>query len=99
MIAPAVGYVATLVVAMPWNDMAKVAGRSSVKGRRVKVPTVEQWRADCNWQNEITQVAKSPVARCARNHPAPGWRTGQSARLSRRQENEADPVIRPLRQN
>ena len=40
MIAPAVGYVATLVVAMPWNDMAKVAGRSSAKGRRVKVPTV-----------------------------------------------------------
>jgi hypothetical protein len=41
MIAPTVGYVAALVVAMPLSDMTKVADRSSSNGRRVKVPTVD----------------------------------------------------------
>ena len=70
MVAPTVGYVAAPVVAMPLSDMAKVADRSSSNGRGVKVPTVDRWeckrqqgRADYNWQNEMTQVAKSPVAR------------------------------------
>lgn len=67
MIAPTVGYAAALVVAMPLSDMAKVADWSSSKGRGVKVPTVDtkrqQRRADYNWQNEMTQVAKFPMAR------------------------------------
>ena len=40
MVAPTVGHIATLVVAMPLSDMAKVADRSSSNGRRVKAPTV-----------------------------------------------------------
>ena len=70
MIAPTVGYVAALVVAMRLSDMAKVADRSSSNGRGVKVSTMDRleckrqkWRADYNWQNEMTQVAKCPVAR------------------------------------
>ena len=70
MIAPTVGYVAALVVAMPLSDMTKVADRSSSNWRGMKVSTVDrleckrqQGRADYNWQNEMTQVAKSPVAR------------------------------------
>jgi hypothetical protein len=101
MIAPTVGD----VVAMPLSDMAKAADRSSSNGRRVKVPTAvdrleckrQHWRADYDWQNEMTQVAKRRVAR--RGHPAPCWRTGQSARSSRRRENEADLVARLSRQN
>jgi hypothetical protein len=67
MIAPTVGY----VVAMPLSDMAKAADRSSSNGHRVKVPTAvdrleckrQHWRVDYNWQNEMIQVAKCPVAR------------------------------------
>jgi len=70
MIAPTVGYVATPVMAMPLSDMAKVVDRSSHNGRGVKMPFVDrwkckrqQWRADYNRQNEMIQVAKSPVVR------------------------------------
>jgi hypothetical protein len=55
---------------MRLSDMAKVADRSSSNGRGVKVSTMDRleckrqkWRADYNWQNEMTQVAKCPVAR------------------------------------
>jgi hypothetical protein len=54
---------------MPF-DIEKAADRSPSNGRRVKVPTVDRleckrqhWRADYDWQNEMTQVAKCPVAR------------------------------------
>jgi hypothetical protein len=70
MVAPTVRYDAALVVAMPLSDMAKVADRSSSNGRRVKVPVVERleckrqhWRADYDWQNGMSQVAKCPMAR------------------------------------
>ena len=45
MIAPTVGYVAALVVAMPLSDMAKVADPSSSNGHRVKVLTWIDWNA------------------------------------------------------
>jgi hypothetical protein len=70
MISPTVRYGAAPVVAMPLTDMAKVDDPSSPNGRSAKLPTVDrweckrqQWRANDNWQNEMTQVAKSPVAR------------------------------------
>jgi hypothetical protein len=65
-IAPPVGD----AVEMPLNDMAKVADRSSSNGRRVMVATVDrleckrqQWGAAYDWQNEMTQIEKRPVAR------------------------------------
>jgi hypothetical protein len=64
MIAPKWGYVATLAVARPLNDMARVAGRSSSNGRGVMMSTVDRFEcADYGRQNEMTQVARSSVAR------------------------------------